>query len=116
MNTHVVDDKNPPIGSDDTISLVEAITALLIAENHPDPQRWIQGLHPDVFITPDVNIQRFLINRYWRLQLQSLPENTMNARYCLVDEEHIAPKDWLRIFKQGVLPCILKNNLPRTAS
>ena len=102
--------------TDDIVTPVEAITALLLDAGHPDPDAWLTGVDPSVYNVTEASVQRFLINRYWRMQLQSLAEDTMDARYCLVDEQHIKTVDWLRIFKQGVLPCILKHQLPLTTT
>lgn len=95
-----------------SISPIEAITALLVAGGHPQPSLWLAGLDQGAFEVKDESIQRFLINRYWRMQIQGLNEDTLNVRYCLVDEAHIPTADWLRIFTEGVLPCILKNKIP----
>lgn len=97
------------IGTD--INLVNLITDLLAQHNHKNPQAWITHLNQDALATTDQGIQRFLINRAWRTILGAVTDrNTMDIRYCLVDngEYH----DWLRLFEQGVLPCILELNLP----
>ena len=59
--------------------------------------------------TPDV--QRQYLNRYWHLQLMGLNENTINVRFCLVTGGSV--DDWLRLFKGTVVPCIVRNDLPR---
>lgn len=94
--------------------LVQAMTHLLREAGHPHPDAWEKDpqLHRDAFTYPDEGVQRFLINRYWRMQIQRLPEDTMNVRYCLLDERHVKTVDWLRVFKEGVVPCILRNQLP----
>lgn len=51
------------------------------------------------------------LNRYWRLELASVPGSTISARTCLID--NIDPRDWLRHFRQLVLPVIIQSNLPR---
>lgn len=114
MNTHVVENPNSGVSDGEiTVTAMEAVTALLIEAGHPHPSYWLAGLHPDAFATTDHRLQRFLINRYWRMELAKLEENTMDVRFCLIDEAHVSTKDWLRVFKQGVLPCILKHSLPR---
>ena len=93
-----------------SVNLVTAITDLLAKSGHPRPTNWQVGLNPDALITSDQNIQRFLINRQWRLILSNAPNvNTMDQRYCLVDQGDI--KDWYRLFEVEVLPCILNNQL-----
>jgi len=100
------------IADDGPVSPIEAITAMLVASGHPSPGLWLSELDPRAFQTSDEATQRFLINRYWRLKIASLAESTIDVRYCLVDEPHIQTVDWLRIFRKGVLPCILKHQLP----
>lgn len=117
MNTHTVEDQiSPSDAANEVVTPIEAVTALLIAGGHPNPQLWLQELHPDAFATNNDSIQRFLINRYWRMQLQKLDENTIDARFCLVDEAHVKTVDWLRVFKEGVLPCILSHQLPKVGA
>jgi hypothetical protein len=50
------------------------------------------------------------LNRFWRTQLAALSTSTISARTCLVDD--IEPRDWLRHFKQLVLPTIVQHGLP----
>jgi len=56
--------------------------------------------------------QRFLLNRYWNLQLLASPQITVDERYCLVPNG--TTKDWLRLFEQKVLPFCVENNLPNS--
>lgn len=56
------------------------------------------------------NIQRFLLNRYWNQQLMCSQANSMDQRYCLIPNGEVI--DWLRLFKESVMPFILQNNLP----
>ena len=58
--------------------------------------------------TPEV--QRFLLNRYWNLQLMSSRKVSINERYCLIPNGSI--DDWLRLFSDKILPFIVKNELP----
>lgn len=95
-------------------SLVEVISELLVKHGHPYPRDWEHYVHRDAFISPDVGIQRFLINRYWRELLGLLPENTLQVRQCLIDQGPI--DDWLRLFEQGVIPCVMRNIQPKTKS
>ena len=54
--------------------------------------------------------QRFLLNRFWTLQLMSLNQNTQMQRYCLIGDG--SADDWLNVFKDKVLPTIIENQLP----
>ena len=104
------------VADDGSVTPIEAITALLVASGHPNPGHWLNELDQRAFHTSDEAMQRFLINRYWRMQIMTLSEDTIDIRYCLVDEPHIKTADWLRIFQKGVLPCILKHQLPSSMS
>jgi hypothetical protein len=54
--------------------------------------------------------QRFLLNRYWSLQLMQSSKVSVNERYSLIPNGDIAA--WYRLFKNVVLPFIIENNLP----
>jgi hypothetical protein len=54
--------------------------------------------------------QRFLLNRYWNMQL--LPfRGTAPLRYYLINDGE--PADWLLSFHQKIIPFCIENNLPR---
>ena len=57
---------------------------------------------------PDV--QRYLLNRFWNLQLMSAPAISIEERYCLVPNGTV--DEWLHLFDVKVLPFIVKNHLP----
>lgn len=99
--------KNQPIEG----SLVDIITKVLVDAGHQRPDDWKRYLHPDAITSVEQNIQRFLINRAWRQIIGSCNDfESMEVRSYLVDTGEFC--DWLRLFKEGVLPCILKLNLP----
>lgn len=50
------------------------------------------------------------LNRYWRHQLSMLPVRTISERECLIDD--IAPGDWVRHFRDQVLPTVRRFHLP----
>jgi len=54
--------------------------------------------------------QRFLLNRFWNMQLISLP-GTASLRYYLINDGE--PPDWLIPFYQQIIPFCIENNLPR---
>ena len=60
--------------------------------------------------SPYVEEQLVMINRYWRSELGRLSINTISERECLIDK--IDPSDWLRHFRNQVLPTIIRFNLP----
>ncbi len=94
--------------------LVQVISELFEKHGHPAPRAWEQFVHQDAFISLDFGIQRFLINRYWREVVGMYPENTLHVRQCLID--HGSIDDWLRLFEQGVIPCVMRNIQPRMTS
>ena len=110
----------PPVAAAQTAvppheNLAYAITDILRKAGHPRPERWMQGLHPDTWASNDPNIQRFHINRHLRVivaQVES--DDTMDVRFCLVDNGKIA--DWLRLFEDGVAKWFANRDLPRTPS
>lgn len=95
-------------------SLVYVISELLAKHNHPAPRNWEAYVHRDAFDSHDRGVQRFLINRYWHQEIGLYDENTIDVRMCLIDQGSI--DDWLRLFEQCVIPCVIRNTLPKTTS
>lgn len=100
-------------------SLVEMVTAVLAEARHPNPQFWLAGLHPHAFTSPDVKVRRFLINRQWQLIFGEVPPEAvppsyaadqLDARFCLLENGEV--EDWINSFRNGVVPCLMKYNLP----
>ena len=57
-------------------------------------------------------VQRYLLNRFWNLQLLTVKDvSTLDERFCLVPDG--AVEDWLRLFKQKILPFAIQHRLPR---
>ena len=54
--------------------------------------------------------QRFLLNRFWNLQLLAINPVTIEERFCLIPNGEY--KDWLRLFQEKILPCAIVNRLP----
>lgn len=54
--------------------------------------------------------QRFLLNKFWHVQLLSLDCDTQKERFCLLDQGEA--KEWMRCFVEGVLPKIVEYRLP----
>ena len=97
--------------NEDMIDPVSCITELLIEAGHPEPTKWVTQLDPRS-MSPDFTqtVKRFLVNRYWRPVLGMVEEDTSVARYCLMDEGPMYT--WLLLFKETVIPVIVKHNLP----
>lgn len=59
--------------------------------------------------------QRFLLNRFWHLQLQHLQNSTgvktIDERFCLIESGD--PALWLRFFKEKILPVCIEHRLPK---
>lgn len=97
----------------DEVDLVGTIRTLLLENelgpniHHYDNSQLVKDAAPIGTIG-----QIFLLNRYWRLQLISVDtESSLDNRSRLIDD--IDEGDWLRLFKEGVLPFIVKHSLPR---
>lgn len=97
---------------DTDICLVSSVREMLVAS----------GLLPNVIVYFDTNNyiqeaykmrpegQRFLLNRFWNLQLLVIDVNTVDERFCLISNGECI--DWLRLFKQKILPCAILHRLP----
>ena len=55
--------------------------------------------------------QRDILNRYWMHQLLSAPMPSVEQRFALISDGTI--DDWLRLFRQVVMPYVLENDLPK---
>src|SRR5574343_436390 len=85
-------------------------TLLINAGSRPEAIAAFDNHHLIVEATNKVpNIQRFLLNRFWMLQLMSCPAVSTKERYCLIPNGSI--EDWVRLFSDSVLPFATKNNL-----
>ena len=56
-------------------------------------------------------VQRHILNQYWNLQLLATGANTFEVRYCLIPNGEVG--DWLRLFKDKVVPAAVQYRLPR---
>lgn len=61
--------------------------------------------------TKKAEVQRYLLNRFWNVQLLSTKATSFDERYCLVPNGDT--QDWLRLFKEKVLPFAVAHSLPR---
>lgn len=98
-------------------NLVEWMTNQLAAGGHPNPSGWTQFLMPGIDGLPDQNYQMFEINRAWRVAFARIAgkglmtsEESMNVRYAIIDKCPV--QNWKESFVSGVLPCILRLQLP----
>lgn len=92
-------------------NLIIEITRLLKEANHPNPDKWLDGLN--AYLNKDevcINkIQRVLINQYWAKQLSTIESSTLYER--LVLRMKVKDTEFLNAFKISVLPTIIKYNL-----
>lgn len=95
-------------------NLIDYVTTRLRECGHPNPSAWVthgEGVHPDAYTTTEFPRHRFLVNRQLRQLIGAVPENTTQVRYCLVEQGQSA--DWMRLFEQMVLPCLMKHSVPQ---
>jgi hypothetical protein len=98
---------------DQPLSIAETITMAMEDAGVVDVMDWMIGIDKEALTSPDLNIQRYLINRHWRglftgpnLTKDQIKES-INARGCLVDGRWELA-DWLTHFKKDVIPCAIK--------
>ena len=58
------------------------------------------------------NMQRFLLNRFWMLQVLCVDAPSHDVRFSLIDTGSF--RDWKRLFKDVVLPFAVQHGLPRS--
>lgn len=85
--------------------LVESGLGLLAQANY-DTHRFIQEAS-----VKRPEIQRFLINKFWHLQLPSVDANSIEERFHLIDNGE--DRDWLNMFRIKVVPFLVTHQLPR---
>lgn len=56
------------------------------------------------------NAQRYLLNRYWYLQLSKFQTATINERGSLIPNGSV--HTWLKIFQEVILPKLIELRLP----
>lgn len=108
-NQHIFTDARLP----DDINLVDTVAELLIQNNCPQ-DRLNDYYYSNHYIHDARNLrpeaQRFLLNRYWNLQLLSINKSSIEERYCLISNGEF--EDWLKLFSKVVIPFVIENNLP----
>lgn len=56
-------------------------------------------------------VQRYLLNRFWNVQLLTSNAESFEERYCLIPNGDI--EDWLRLFSKKIVPFAVTHRLPR---
>lgn len=97
---------------DGEIDVVQEVRGIMLSSGFPKEVVDLFDNDPTIVNAANKNsfTQRYLLNRYWTLQLQSTPANSEQARYFLLPEGDIL--EWLRCFQQVVVPFALENKLP----
>jgi hypothetical protein len=96
-------------------NLIDYVTTRLAESGHPNPSAWQtygEGIHSDAYSTIEFPRHRFLVNRQLRQLVGAVPANTTQIRFCLVDQG--TADDWMRLFEQMVLPCMMKFSIPQS--
>jgi hypothetical protein len=96
---------------DKPLSIAETVVMMMEEANVADTESWKEGLSEEALTSPDLNVQRFLMNRHWRGLLADLDtieeiKKTTNARGCLQDGRWDL-EDWITHFKKDVIPCAI---------
>lgn len=92
------------------IDPVDAITAEFVNAGIPNASNWLVGINPDALNKNlEWNLRRFLVNRQLRQILGVIPEDTSNARFCLVDKG--SPYVWLYLIIDTVVPVLQRNGI-----
>lgn len=89
--------------------LVAEICNLLQGAGHSEPFSWKTQLGVSDPHSVGSKLQRFLINRYWRLKMGLCKEDSTMPRYCLIESGE--DSEYLEIFKVNILPFIVKNTI-----
>lgn len=97
-------------------ALIGQVSLMLEEAGHKEPLAWVERLYamcPEIVDENDTGVQRYMINCFWANELgrHDVEHNTnsTNARFSLVEQGTLL--DWVRLFKENVIPCILKYNL-----
>lgn len=91
------------------LDLLQEVTKLLEKAGHPNPNGWTSDARLQEAQGANPKLQRFLINRYWRLKLGSLGIDTTTQRYCLFDEG--PDTSWLQTFDNVIVSTVVTYQL-----
>jgi hypothetical protein len=104
MNVNPFPDRQP--GDTD---LVAEVSKLLQQAGHHDPFGWVTQLNISNPHGVGPKLQRFLINRYWRLKMGLCNADSTMERYCLIESGE--DSDYLEIFNVNIIPFIVRNKI-----
>ena len=95
------------------INVVNAVRDILVSSGLAIKVRDVFDQNPTIQAAQDKNAstQRYILNRYWTLQLQSSVKDTEQLRFYLFPEGSV--DDWLLSFRTAIVPFLLENDLPQ---
>lgn len=95
------------------IDLIAEVRSLLINSGVPAEGiiSFDENNHIIDALDKNPEVQRFFLNRYWNIQILNCQQFSIEERYCLIPNGEVS--DWLRLFKDKVLPFIVANKLPK---
>lgn len=91
--------------------LIQLVENLLTSNNLDISAMSAHPIITDVAHLNDFDKHRSALNRFWNLQLISLPVDTITERYCLVSNG--TKEDWIRLFSTKILPKCVEHKLPK---
>lgn len=94
------------------ICLVSEIRRLLIESGQGANVQYFDN-HPRIVEATGkiADVQRYCINQFWHVQLGACEKNSFNERSMLLERGPFS--EWLSVFRQGIIPFIIENDLPR---
>ena len=93
------------------VNLINEITNLLKNAGVENPSNWINNQIIFEASNAGPKLERFLVNRYWRLRLAEVNSNESIALACLKELHDLDTGDYLKIFNKYVVPRIVFLNL-----
>ena len=62
-------------------------------------------------LTKKPEVQRYMLNRFWNIQLLTANAESFEERYCLIPNGNVL--DWLRLFAEKIVPFAVTHRLPK---
>lgn len=108
MSTHLY---LSPRSSQD-LDLYTEVRNLMVSHGFTPEQIQIYDNNRYIQDSKDKNedVQRFLQNRFWNIQLMTCASDSVTTRYSLIPDGLVS--DWFRLFQSDVLPFCRAHGLP----
>lgn len=97
----------------DEIDLVDATKAIL-ARHGLDVDAFLASHDVQEAVGRNESVQRYWLNRYWNVQLMSVPANSIEERFCLIPNG--SAQTWLDLFEKKIVAFCKKHGLPKVLS